>query len=155
MVTSRIWLRQRRRPSFGSDGSKVRAFRRSRGHWTAGTRPAFSGSYPYTAALLPQQGVEQPRRSGWRSAKRSLAGSRRVSRYALLHEVSGDPHRQYVGRSLAMAVHKRIAQPGPTSRLGSARYARSNVAWRALDGYGGGWRKSWRCNGRRSRLRAG
>ncbi|MER9580723.1 hypothetical protein [Mesorhizobium sp. M0276] len=50
-------------------------------------RPAFSGSYPYTAALLRQQGVERPWRSGWRSAKRSLAGSRRVSQYALLHEV--------------------------------------------------------------------
>ncbi|ESY79874.1 hypothetical protein X739_30135 [Mesorhizobium sp. LNHC220B00] len=33
-----------------------------------------------------------------------------------------------------MAVPKRIEQPEPTSRLGSARFARSNVAWHALDG---------------------
>lgn len=111
-------------------------------HLTAGTRPAFSGSYPYAAALLRQLGVEGPWRSGWRNAKRSLAGSRRVLRSALLHEVSGDPHRQYVALSRAMAVHKRIVQPGPTSMLGCERCARSSVAWQALGGYDGRWRKS-------------
>lgn len=44
---------------------------------------------------------------------------------------------------------------GLTSRLGSARCARNIVAWHALDGCEGGWRKSWRYNGRRSRYRAG
>ena len=42
-------------------------------------------------------------------------------------------------------------QLGLTSRLGSARCARSSVAWHALDGYDGGSRKSWRYSGRRSR----
>jgi hypothetical protein len=69
----------------------------------------------------------------------------------VIARVWGDPHQRYVGRSLAMAVHKRIVQLGPKSRLGSERFDRSSVAWHALGGYGGGWRKSWRCNGRRSR----
>lgn len=49
---------------------------------------------------------------------------------------------KYVARSRAMAVHKRIVQPGPTSMPGSERCARSSVAWHALGGYDGGWRKS-------------
>ena len=152
------------RPSFGGDGSKAKAFRRSRGPWTAGTRPAFSGSYSCRAALLRQQGVERSRRLDWRSAKRSLEGSRRVLQSApshevlgarhrqyVAHEVLGARHRQYVARSRAMVVREPTVQLGLTSRLGSARCARSSVAWHALDGCDGGSRKSWRCSGRRSR----
>ena len=115
----------------------------------------FSGSYPCRAALLRQQGVERSRRLDWRSAKRSLGGSRRVMQSAPSHEVLGARHRQYVARSRAMVARKPTVQLGLTSRLGSARCARSSVAWHALDGYDGGWRKSWRYSGRRSRYRAG
>src|SRR5690606_26314710 len=95
MVTSRVWLPQNRRSSFGNDGSKVRAFRRSRGPLSAGPRAAFSGSYLSMAALLHQQGVELPWRLQWRSAKRFLEGLRQVLPSALLHEAlkmdSGSP----------------------------------------------------------------
>lgn len=46
----------------------------------------------------------------------------------------GDPHQRYVARSRAMAVQKRIAQLGQTSRLGSERFVRSSVVWHALGG---------------------
>lgn len=46
---------------------------------------------------------------------------------------------------------KRIVQLGLTGRRGSARCARSGVAWHALNGYDGWWRISWRWNGRPSR----
>ncbi len=50
-----------------------------------------------------------------------------------------------------MEVRELTVQLGLTSRLGSARYARSSVALHALDGYDGGSRKSWRYSGRRSK----
>ena len=144
-----------RRLSSGSDGGKVRAFRRSRERWSVGPKVAFSGSYLSMAALLRQQGVERLGRSSWGKAKRSLAGLRRVLQCGLLHEALDDLHRRYVGRSLAMAVHRRIVQLVLTSRPGREPCGRSDVAWHALNGYDGWWRKSWRCNGRRSRWRAG
>lgn len=64
----------------------------------------------------------------------SLGGLRQVLLSALLHAVWGDPHQRYVARSRAMAVQKRIAQLGQTSKLGSERFVRSSVVWRALDG---------------------
>ena len=133
------------------------AFRRSAGHWTSrgGREPAFSGSYPYMAALLRRQGVERSQRSGLRSERRSLGGSQQVLRYAPLLEVLVARHRPYVERSRAMAVHSPIVQLGLTSRLGSARCARNGVAWHALNGCDGWSRKSWRYNGRRSRYQAG
>lgn len=150
MVTSRIWLYVSAEGRAGSDGSKVR---RSSAD-LAGTGPPEQDRRSADRILTRRYVfVSKAERPGARADEREeiFAGSRRVSQYALLHEVSGDPHRQYVARSHAMAVHKRIVQPGLTSMLGSERCARSSVAWHALDGYGGGWRKSWRCNGRRSR----
>ena len=60
-----------------------------------------------------------------------------------------------VGRSGATAAVRPIVQTGPRGAPGSGRCVPSLVAWRCIGSYDGAWRRSSRCNGRRSRSPAG
>ena len=62
-MTSRVWFTAEQKAELWARWKQARAFRRSRGRWSAGTKVAFSGSYPSMAALLHQQGVERLGRS--------------------------------------------------------------------------------------------
>ena len=63
--------------------------------------------------------------------------------------------RRSAGRSSATVACGPIVRRGRTSWHGNGGCVRSGVAWPVTDSYVGGWRKSWRCSGRRSRLRVG
>ena len=59
------------------------------------------------------------------------------------------------GRSGATAAVRPIVQTGLIGVPGSGRCAPSLVVWRCTARYDGAWRRSSRCNGRRSRSPAG
>lgn len=60
-------------------------------------------------------------------------------------------HRQSVARFRVMVVREAIAQRGLTGRHGIEHCARNAVDWHAADSCDDEWRRSRRCDGRRSR----